>query len=100
LALAIQTLCERVLGTLRRKCLDFVIPLNDKHLYGILKEWIGHYNQGRPHMSMGPGIPWPPVSLPMPLRSPVHKVPDHLRVERRPILGGLHHEYRFEKQAS
>ena len=95
-----NSICERVLGTLRRECLDFVIPLNDKYLYSILKEWIGHYNQGRPHMSLGPGIPWPPVSLPMPLRSPVHKVPDHLRVERRPILGGLHHEYRFEKQAA
>jgi transposase InsO family protein len=95
-----NSICERVLGTLRRECLDFVIPLNDKHLYSILKEWIGHYNQGRPHMSLGPGIPWPPVSLPMPLRSPVHNVSDHLRVERRPILGGLHHEYRFEKQAA
>jgi hypothetical protein len=33
-----NSICERVLGTLRRECLDFVIPLNDKHLYRILKE--------------------------------------------------------------
>ena len=33
-----NAICERVIGTLRRECLDFVIPLNERHLYGILKE--------------------------------------------------------------
>jgi len=51
-----NSICERVIGTLRRECLDFVIPLDEKHLYGILKEWVAHYNEGRSHMSLGPGI--------------------------------------------
>jgi putative transposase len=46
-----NAISERVIGALRRECLDFIIPLNEKHLYGILKEWVGHYNQDRPHMS-------------------------------------------------
>ena len=62
-----NAICERVLGTVRRECLDFVIPLNERHLYGILKEWVTHYNEGRPHMSLGPGMPLPLISLPSPL---------------------------------
>ncbi|WP_375741814.1 integrase core domain-containing protein, partial [Pseudomonas aeruginosa] len=37
------------MGTLRRECLDFLIPLNGRHVNRILKEWVAHYNQGRPH---------------------------------------------------
>ena len=59
-----NAICERVIGTMRRECLDFVIPLNETHLYGILKEWVAHYNEGRPHMSLGPGIPRPIRTLP------------------------------------
>ena len=54
-------------------------------------EWNGHYNRGRPHMSLGPGIPDPPpepIALP-PLRHSLN--PDC--VQARVILGGLHHEY-------
>jgi Integrase core domain len=43
----------------RRECLDFMIPLGEKHLSKILAEWIRHYNQGRPHSSLGPEIPEP-----------------------------------------
>jgi putative transposase len=49
--------CERLVGTIRRECLDFLIPLCESHLRMMLKEWVRHYNQGRPHMSLGPGIP-------------------------------------------
>jgi transposase InsO family protein len=45
--------CERLMGTIRRECLDYVIPLSEKHLRTILREWITHYNQGRPHASLG-----------------------------------------------
>jgi transposase InsO family protein len=40
--------CERLMGTIRRECLDYVIPLSEKHLRTILREWMTHYNQGRP----------------------------------------------------
>ena len=49
--------CERLMGTIRRECLDYVIPLSEQHLRTILREWVTHYNQGRPHASLGPGIP-------------------------------------------
>jgi transposase InsO family protein len=62
-----NALCERLLGTLRRECLDFLIPLTENHLQRLLKTWVPHYNEGRPHMSLGPGIPQPPSSLPVPL---------------------------------
>src|SRR5215469_6696397 len=45
--------CERLMGTLRRECLNYVIPLSEKHLRTILREWVAHYNQGRPHSSLG-----------------------------------------------
>jgi transposase InsO family protein len=95
-----NTICERVLGSLRRECLDFVIPLNERHLYGILKEWIGHYNQGRPHMSLGPGIPKPIRTLPVSRQAHRHRLPTGQGVEARPILSGLHHEYEFQPQAA
>jgi hypothetical protein len=50
--------CERLIGTIRRECLDFVIPMTEHHLRVILREWIRHYNRGRPH-SLGPGLPDP-----------------------------------------
>jgi transposase InsO family protein len=32
--------CERLVGSIRRECLDFLIPLNERHLRAILKEWL------------------------------------------------------------
>jgi putative transposase len=52
-----NAVCERVIGTVRRECLDWLIPLSESNLRLILKSWIAHYNGGRPHMSLGPGIP-------------------------------------------
>ena len=52
--------CERLIGTIRRECLDWLIVLNERHLRVVFKEWVTHYNRGRPHASLGPGIPDPP----------------------------------------
>jgi transposase InsO family protein len=49
--------CERLIGTIRRECLDFIIPLNERHVRRLLREWVAHYNRGRPHTSLGPGFP-------------------------------------------
>jgi putative transposase len=94
-----NALCERLIGTLRQECVDYLIPLSENHLRGILTQWVAHYNTGRPHMSLGPGIPQPPPPLPVPLYVHRHQLPDDLRVVTRPILGGLHHEYRLTKVA-
>ena len=51
-----NSLCERVIGAIRRECLDWMIPLSEGHLRSILQSWVEHYNRGRPHSSLGPGV--------------------------------------------
>jgi putative transposase len=91
--------CERLVGSIRRECLDFLIPLNEKHLQRTLKQWVDHYNRGRPHASLGPGIPDPPLDLPQAAFSR-YGIPQDYRVVTKPILGGLHHEYGLERFAA
>jgi putative transposase len=81
----------------RRECLDFLIALNERHLRGILKEWVAHYNKGRPHSRLGPGIPEPTEGIPV-LEISGQRIPCGHRVVLS-VLGGLHHEYRLEKAA-
>jgi putative transposase len=81
--------CERVIGTLRRECLDWMIPLNECHVRRILREWVAHYNRGRPHASQGPGIPDGLDHAPV---LSGHRIREDHRVVAAPILGGLHHE--------
>jgi putative transposase len=87
---------ERVIGTIRRECLDWLIPLSESHLRSILKSWVGHYNCGRPHMSLGPGIPDPPTRTLTLDQGPRHRIGERLVVRIRSVLGGLHHEYSLE----
>ncbi len=95
-----KALCERLLGTLRRECVDFIIPLTENHLRRVLSAWVQHYNAGRPHMSLGPGIPQPPASLPASLCEHRHRWPKQYRVVACPILGGWHHDYRLVPKAA
>ena len=90
--------CERVIGTIRRECLDFMIPLNERHLRTVLRSCVSHYNQGRPHSSLGPGIPDRKTS-------PPHRMHRHCfepgeRVVSTAVLDGLHHEYGLERTAA
>ena len=90
--------CERLIGTIRRECSDWLIVLHERHLRSVLREWVAHYNQGRPHASLGPGIPDRPLDR---LARPSgHQIPDGHRVIAAPILAGLHHEYRVESVAA
>jgi putative transposase len=95
-----NALCERLLGTLRRECLDCLIPVTETHLRRLLHEWGCHYNAGRPHMALGPGIPQPPPQSPVPRQAHRHRLPTHLHVVAHSILGGLHHDYRLEAKAA
>jgi putative transposase len=54
--------CEWLIGTIRRECPDWVIPVFESHLRFILREWSIHFNRGRPHNSLGLGVPDPPTS--------------------------------------
>ena len=75
-------ICERVIGTLRRECLDHMIILNEKHLHNILHEYIfEYYNVSRTHMSLEKD-------------SPEHRpIQKDGKIVSKLILGGLHHVY-------
>lgn len=83
-----------MIGTIRRECLDWLIPMSAAHLRQILLEWFIHYNEGRPHRSLGPGVPDPPERTPMSMKpdSP-HRLAMGALVLAKSVLGGLHHEY-------
>jgi transposase InsO family protein len=87
--------CERLVGTVRRECLDYLIPINERHLKSILKEFVIHYNRGRAHSALGPGIPELPQAK-VPASVHRHKLPAGHRVVSKPVLGGLQ---RLEKEA-
>ena len=95
-----NAICERAIGSLRRGCLDFLIPLSENHLRQQTKTWVTHYNEARPHMALGPGIPDPPEHLPVNPQTHRHRLPADVRVVARPVLSGLHHEYGLEKIAA
>ena len=75
---------ERVIGSIRRDCLDHVIVLNESHLARILLEYIDYYHTARPHQSLDHNSPLP--------RAVEALEQGHVVAE--PILGGLHHRYR------
>ena len=88
--------CERLIGKIRRDCIDFVIPLGEQHLRRVLSEWVPYYNRGRPHASLGPGIPEPADAA---VGSSGHRIREGHTVVARPVLGGLHYDYRLEPAA-
>ena len=81
--------CERLIGSARRECLDFMIPLNEHHVRWILKRWAVHYNKSRPHSSLGPGIPDPTIPN-AELQISRHCIPNQYRITVKRVLGGLH----------
>ena len=72
--------CERLIATTRRECLDFLIPLSEKHLRRLLCEWRDYYNQARPHSLLGPNVPVPVSDLPVDPASLTHSIPTGFRV--------------------
>jgi transposase InsO family protein len=91
--------CERLIGTLRRECLDWIIPLSERHLRRVLRSWMSHYNRGRPHSSLGPGVPDSRLKG-LPVKPCGQRLPRDHRVVTTPILGGLHHEYELQRLAA
>jgi putative transposase len=95
-----NSFCERFIGTLRRECLDWIIPLSEDHLRKTLCAWLAHYNRGRPHSSLGPGLPDQMVNLPVQLQRQRHRFDRASRVVAHPVLNGLHHEYTLVADAA
>ena len=52
-----NAICERVIGTLRRECLDRTLIRGRHHLEAVLTEFVGHYDAHRPHRSLGQRAP-------------------------------------------
>jgi len=75
--------CERVIGSIRRECLDHIIVLNEKHLRRILKEYLSYYHESRTHLGLKKDAP---VSRPVQRCNADPIISD-------PVLGGLHHRY-------
>ena len=80
-----NAIAERLVGTLRRECLDHVITLGEGHLRRLMREYVAYYNATPPHLALN-GVP---PNGPRTLAKPSGR--RHL--EARPVLGGLHHEY-------
>ena len=56
---------DRLIGSIRRECLDHVIVLNEHHLRRVLQRYFGYYNRTRTHLSVGKDAPdTRPVQLP------------------------------------
>jgi putative transposase len=92
-----NSICERVIGTARRECLDWLIPMSEAHLRAILKCWVTHYNGGRSHSALGPGVPDPPQKhAVIPKLETSHRLAADALVVAKSILRGLHHEYSLE----
>ncbi len=75
--------CERMIGSIRRDCLDHVIVLNERHLYHILSDYFAYYHQARPHLSLDRNSPVPRRVEP----------PSEGQVVAIPQVGRLHHRY-------
>lgn len=90
---------EKLVGTLRRECLDFVIPLGERHLRQVVREFGDYYDGARVHMSLGPGVPASRHALPSPGEDR-HSIRTGHRVSSKQVLGGLHREYFLDSAAA
>ena len=72
---------ERLIGSIRRECLDHVVVFGERHLRHVLLSYLKYYNEVRTHLSLEKD-------------APVSRAVDRAgHILRRPILGGLHHQY-------
>ena len=81
---------ERLIGTPRRECTDHMLIWGEHHLKGVLDEYRCFYNEARPHQGIEQRRP---AAFSMAARST--KPAQGATVVSRPVLGGLHHEYRL-----
>ncbi len=83
---------ERFIGSLKRECLNHFLFLSEDHLRRTVTAYIAYYNEGRPHQGIdgipecGPGLPRVPSST---------RGESPIKFVARPVLGGLHHDYRL-----
>jgi hypothetical protein len=81
---------ERFVGSIRRELLDHVVVLNEDHLRRLLREYADYYNDERVHTSIGDS----PNG-----RTVESRLSKHAKVVGLPLVGGLHHRYRWREAA-
>ena len=74
---------ERMIGSIRRDCLDHVIVLNERHLRRVLRRYVDYYHRSRCHLFLEGDGPEPRAV----------QGPETGRVIELPEVGGLHHLY-------
>ena len=74
---------ERIIGSIRRECLDNVIVLNERHLKRVISNYLDYYHRWRTHLSLEMDAPYP-----RPIQGP-----ERGRIVEFPEVGGLHHHY-------
>jgi len=74
---------ERLIGSIRRECLDHVIVFGEEHLCCILAEYFTYYHEARAHLSLDRSSPIPRPVFP----------PAQGKLVAKAYLGGLHHRY-------
>jgi putative transposase len=74
---------ERVIGSIRRECMNHLVVLGERHLRQVLSSYVGYYNGTRTHLSLDKDAPEG--------RTTQH--PERGKVIARKRVGGLHHEY-------
>ena len=79
-----NAVCERLIGSVRRECLDHVIIFGIKHLDRVLTEYCAFFNICRPHHGIGQRLP---------VLSPRKIYRKGTKINSVPVLGGLHHDY-------
>jgi transposase InsO family protein len=79
---------ERVIGSVRRECLDHVLVHNEVHLQRVLDKYRRYFNEARPNQGIGRGPNGFSREARAATLAPVRSI------VVRPILGGLHHDYR------
>ncbi len=82
-----NAICERLLGSVRRECLDHILVVSETHLRRVLSAYVTYFNRSRPHQGIDQHVP-DPESIPVPPAQSAGQVASF------PVLGGLHHEYR------
>jgi len=83
-----NAICERFLRSVRQECLDHLLIVQEKQLQRVLNEYVAYFNQARPHQGIGQQIPEPS-------RSALSSHHAGKKVITLPVVGGLHHNYRW-----
>jgi len=74
---------ERVIGSIRRECVDHTIILNERHLRRVLRDYFKYYHGSRTHLGLEKDCPRPRAV----------ELPDLGPIDSEPMVGGPHHRY-------